>query len=225
MVFEIFKSGKGSGLDLIEEQLQDMLSYCQETFGLAVSALLREQPPEDLGKPLRKSDRRVNKGERAIRRELVVHASVHGAAMDIPILLTYMSIIKDVERVGDYSKNIWDLAASGFDPSEATDRSAIEAALTRTGELIDRTAEVFKERDGEGARTLLPILDDWQDEYDALVEAFITSEAPSREGVPRALLYRHLKRITAHLMNVMTAVVMPLDRLDYWDENKADREI
>ncbi len=51
----------------------------------------------------------------------------------------------------------------------------------------------------------------------------MVSDRPSNVGVPRALLARHFKRMTAHLMNVLTAVVMPVDRLDYWDEDKADR--
>src|SRR3990170_1548449 len=40
----------------------------------------------------------------------------------------------------------------------------------------------------------------------------------------RAVLYRYFKRITAHLMNILTSLVMPIDRLDYYDETKADRE-
>ena len=36
--------------------------------------------------------------------------------------------------------------------------------------------------------------------------------------MPRALFYRHLKRITAHLANLLTAVVVPVDKLDYIDE-------
>ena len=40
----------------------------------------------------------------------------------------------------------------------------------------------------------------------------------------RALLYRYLKRITAHLMNVISSLVMPVHRLDYYDEKKADRD-
>lgn len=32
-------------------------------------------------------------------------------------------------------------------------------------------------------------------------------------------------RITAHLMNVLTAVAMPFERLDYWDEDKIDRDM
>ena len=52
----------------------------------------------------------------------------------------------------------------------------------------------------------------------------LKSEEAAREAVPRALLCRYLKRITGHLMNVITSLVMPLERLDYYDEAKADRD-
>jgi hypothetical protein len=42
-------------------------------------------------------------------------------------------------------------------------------------------------------------------------------------GVARALAHRYLKRIVAHVMNILSAVVMPLDRLDYFDEDPEDR--
>ncbi len=65
--------------------------------------------------------------------------------------------------------------------------------------------------------------DEHLSEYDDLVMAQIDSEAPAREAVPLALLNRYFKRITAHSMNILTSLVMPIDRLDYYDEDKADR--
>ena len=62
------------------------------------------------------------------------------------------------------------------------------------------------------------------DEYDECVRTQLKSDAPAQEAVPRALLCRYLKRITGHLMNVITSLVMPLERLDYYDEKKSDRE-
>jgi hypothetical protein len=35
-----------------------------------------------------------------------------------------------------------------------------------------------------------------------------------------AVTYRYLKRVLAHSMNIITSVVMPLDRLDYYDEDE-----
>ncbi len=56
------------------------------------------------------------------------------------------------------------------------------------------------------------------DTFDELVNALVVSDRVARDAVPRALFYRHLKRIVAHLMNLLSAVVMPVDRLDYLDE-------
>ena len=56
-------------------------------------------------------------------------------------------------------------------------------------------------------------------EFDDLVTELVPSSSVANHAVPRALLYRFLKRITAHSLNVVTAVVMPVDRLDYFDED------
>jgi hypothetical protein len=40
-------------------------------------------------------------------------------------------------------------------------------------------------------------------------------------AAPRALFYRYIKRISAHLANVLSSVVMPVDRLDFYKKSKA----
>ncbi len=222
MVLDFFRSGSEGSLDKIEQQVQEMLSDNETTFGLATDAVFGRVDPEEIGKPLRKSDRQVNRGERSIRRELIVHAGVAGRA-DYPLMLVYMSIIKDIERVGDYSKNIWDLTVDGFTLTGSSDETMWIDRFERTQRLITETGEVFAERDIERAKAMLAQMDEWTDDFDDEISALIRVGSDSGPAVPRALLNRYLKRITAHLMNVMTAVVMPLDRLDYWDEDRADR--
>src|SRR5690625_3782393 len=92
-------------LDRIEETLQQMFTDSRHAFDLAMAALVDGATPRSVGPELRATDHQVNEGQREIRRELVVHASVHGA-IDTPAILIYMSIVKDVERVGDYAKNL-----------------------------------------------------------------------------------------------------------------------
>ena len=179
--------------------------------------------PEAVGKPLRKADRTVNKVERRIRRELVVHAGVRGAEADVPLLLTYMSIAKDIERVGDMAKDIWDLAAAGADLGTGPDRDEVLRHADAISRLIDETARVFTERDAERATELLRETDALKDRHEEAMLAQLRADGPSSRAVAYALLSRYFHRIAAHLMNVLTAVVMPLDRLDYWDEDKVDR--
>lgn len=223
MVFELFKGQSGSGLEGIEASMIEMLSTSQSVLRLAVSAFEQGTSAQEIGEQVRKTDRQVNKAERSIRRELVVHASVHSGA-DLPLVLVYMSIIKDIERIGDYAKNIWDVAAAIEKGVDKPDLSELTPLFARTLDLMAEIGEVYAARDVDRATEVLNRADNWLDDYDEAVENLMTSYVPSTVGVPKALLYRHLKRVTAHLMNVLTAVVMPFDRLDYWDEDKIDRE-
>ena len=189
---------------------------------MAVEAVAGRTEPDEVGKPLRKRDKAVNKVERSIRRELVVHAGVRGSQADIPLLLTYMSISKDIERIGDITKDMWELAARGTGMGSAGLETFSADAGIISAHLLE-SIRVFGERDGDAAVALLKELDDLRDrQHEAMLARF--DEVDVAAAVSGALLYRYLSRITAHLMNVLTAVVMPLDRLDYWDEDKADRD-
>ncbi|MBW3562499.1 MAG: hypothetical protein KY437_08385 [Actinobacteria bacterium] len=217
-----FRGGGESRLEEVEADLQQMLADDRHSFDIATSALIGGADVEVVGPDLRETDHRVNKLEREIRRKLVVHASVQ-EAVDIPAILVAMSIVKDVERIGDYAKNIFDIAAEGADFSRAEDRDELIAYRDRISRMITEAGDVYRNRNEELARELISEGDRLQDEFDDLVHALVTADGPASYAVPRALFHRHLKRIVAHLMNVMTAVVMPLDKLDYFDEDAQDR--
>ena len=55
-------------------------------------------------------DGEVNELERTIRRQVVTHLAVPGSDADLPYSLLLISLVKDVERLGDYAKNLAELA-------------------------------------------------------------------------------------------------------------------
>ena len=57
-----------------------------------------------------------------------------------------------------------------------------------------------------------------------LIDALLCDELTTREAVLLALVSRYLKRIALHLTNIASSVVMPLHRLDYYDEEGADHK-
>jgi phosphate uptake regulator len=222
MVMRFFRGAGEDRLDHIESTLLRMLQDDRHSFDAAASALIGGAAADVVGPDLHATDGRVNAAEREIRRELVVHATVQGST-DVPAILVYMSIVKDAERIGDYAKNIYDLAAEGVDFSDAPDRDSLIRTRDRVSDLIGEVAQTFGDRDTDRARELIAAGDEMLDEFDAAVTAFVTSDQPSSFGVPRALFHRHCKRIVAHLMNLLSSLVMPLDQLDYFDETREDR--
>jgi len=225
MVLEFFRGGADSQLEEIEGLIIQMLLDSRHTFDLAINALIGGTDPATVGSQIRKTDIGVNRALRQVRKELVVHASVRGAKADLPMLLTSMSIVKDAERIGDYAKNIWDLAAAGINLSDAPDLAQLMTIRDRTSAMISEAARVFRENDVDAAHRMIQDGDGIQDEYDSGVYELLTDagSVATSEGVARALLYRYLKRITAHVMNVLTSLVMPVHRLDFYDEKKSDR--
>ncbi|MCH7581058.1 MAG: hypothetical protein IIC72_00320 [Acidobacteria bacterium] len=218
-MFSIFRDS--DQLEAVEQQLVQMLANCENAFRLAIAAVFDEMDVIEAGQLLGAVDRELNKTERAIRRELLVHGTVRGAEVDQGLMLTYMSLAKDIERIGDYCKNIWNLAQMGVNLSGGSDHDELTKHCDRVAGLIETALEAFAEQDAEKVHELIPGIREDTHHYDVHVIEFVNSDLPGREAAPRALFYRYIKRISAHLSNVLSSVVMPVDRLDFYKKSKA----
>ena len=222
MLFKFLRGEGQNRLDSIEARVQTMLGHDRREFELAMAALLGEISAADVNQELRAMDQQVNRLEREIRRELVVHASVFGGIQS-PAVLVYMSVVKDIERIGDYAKNLLDLALDGADLSRAPDAEAWKSLAAELTGYIAAAGEAFRVRDAGQSRALRVRGDELLELFDEGVSALIRAADPGPQAVARALSHRYLKRVVAHLMNLLSAVIMPLDRLDYFDEDPEDR--
>jgi len=149
-----------------------------------------------------------------------VHGTIHGAAT-FPVLLTMMSLVKDAERVGDYAKNIFDLAAlrPDLDPADVEDLTALKDQVSN---LLIRAHGIFKQQQAATAQEFLRETDGLQNHCDARVEHCIKMSDRSR--VSEALAYRYFKRIASHVGNIVTSVVMPVDKLDYFPDKPMSQQ-
>ena len=129
-----------------------------------------------------------------------------------------MSVVKDVERIGDYAKNLYDLAKYGVDFEKATDHDELAGYRDAVGQLLADAAATFESGDTDHAKALVAKANRFLDDYDAHVKAAYQSDWSAEDAVARALYFRFLKRITAHVMNFLTSLVLPVDQLDYYDE-------
>jgi phosphate transport system protein len=222
MVLRFFRAQDNERLERIEGKIQQMLEHDRREFDLAMDALLGKSPAATVNDEVRATDRLVNELEREIRRELLVHASVFGG-IDTPAVLVYMSVVKDIERIGDYAKNIVDLALDGANFGELPDSNEWRQLQGDVSKFIMEAGAAFKTREPLASRRLLSQGDRLLDVCDEGVSALVRDSNAQPQPVARALAYRYLKRVVAHLMNVLSAVVMPLDRLDYFDEDPEDR--
>jgi Na+/phosphate symporter len=218
---EFFRGGPSNELEEIETWMVGMLRDGNDVFTTATDALFGGGKSKATKKEVRDTDKGINEAQQDVRRALMIHAAVNNA--DLPLILQYASIVKDAERVGDYSKNMYDLVKYGANFEGATDEDELDDYRDKVSRLILEAADVFEAKDAGGAQRLLGKADAFLGQYDSEVKSAYNSTAGTKDAVSRALYFRFLKRTTAHVMNVLTSLVQPLDRLDYYDEAKEDR--
>lgn len=206
---------EADGLNKIHREFVQMIEDGRHVFDAAANALLGGTDPSVIREDLYTTDQRINATERQIRREIVVHGSVHGAST-FPALLVMMSLVKDAERIGDYAKNLFELVVLEADLGDDAQRQPLIEMKDRVSHLLVRARNIYVEQDQKDARKFLTDVDALQTECDDGVEAFLKEDGVNRGA--QVLTYRYFKRVASHIGNVITSVVMPIDRLDYVDE-------
>jgi phosphate uptake regulator len=129
-------------------------------------------------------------------------------------------MVVDVERVGDYTKNILDLALNHPNTIRSEDYS--EALHHVEQEVISRfskTLEAIHTQDVEVARSMM---DSYKETLtgvsDDIVNGCISGKITlgnESKTVALALYARYLKRIGAHLKNITTVLVNPFEAVGY----------
>ncbi len=218
-LLSIFRSDKP--LAAMGANFAEMLRLTYDMTLQAGNIYFGEAEAPDERTKIYKRDVAVNKLERTIRRQVIAHLSLKGSAASLPYCLLLMSMVKDVERLGDYAKNLSEVREYHPDPLPDDEivgelkeiRSGVEAAFAVT-------AEVFAMADRERALTLIREGRDIAHRCDTLIERVARSDYSARNAVAVVMGTRFYKRIGAHVLNVLTSVVMPLHKLDYYDEDE-----
>ena len=213
--------------NLLTQALNDsntMLESTYEMFKASVTSL-RESDGGKMEIDIYEKDQVVNKYEQEVRRKVLKHLAITGGVNIIPgLILT--SIVIDIERIGDYTKNIMELALAhpkklAAGPLE-TDIIKIE---TNAARLFEGCVPALRVSDQKAAVRLMRESLWMIGKCDEHLEALTKTEVPtlnSPEAVSLALYVRYLKRITAHLRNILSGIVNPFERIGFRQKGEDD---
>jgi phosphate transport system protein len=169
-----------------------------------------------------RKDVEVNRLERRIRKKVLTHLAV-GSRADLPFGLVMMSVVKDVERLGDYAKNL--VEAVDLHPGPLPDHPLVQELgeiRAAVEGLAREAADVYGRSDRPRATELTREGRSVARRCEDLVAKVAASDFSPSAAVTVALASRYYKRIEKHLLNLLSSVIMPLHKLDYFDEDALD---
>ena len=197
----------------------DMLSYSHEMFTDSIDAL-RSGEKNKVIKSIKQRDEKINQYQRDIRKKVVTYYSISKDVRNIDSGLVLINMVVDIERVGDYTKNILDLAKHYpkklVSEKISEDLRVIEKAVI---ERFSNTLRAVQEMDESIAKELIK---SYRSDLGKLSDNLVASSISGNHAVGEehkassmVLYARYLKRIGAHLKNITSVVVNPFESIGY----------
>jgi len=200
------------------DESYDMMVLSNEIFTKAIKYLRKNERIETV-RALKKRDVEINLYQQNVRRKVVTHYAVSQNLEDLPNGLVLLNMVVDVERVGDYTKNILDLSLYYPDTIRSEDFSDDLADIEKeVASRFNKTIEAINSQDAEVAKSLMLSYKDVVSISDQIVKGCISgeiSQGNESKTASLALYARYLKRIAAHLKNISTILVNPFDAVGY----------
>ena len=195
------------------EETGQAIDQAGRMFSLAMEVLSGGDGSED---NVYEMDKTLNTAQINIRKKVLEHLTIN-PEQDVTASLVLITIIIDIERVGDLVKNIVELRQMTRDLMEIeTYAPDIRSIRQKLEQSIGVTREAFVEGNAELAGVVMEDYTWIGSRCDSTVQAVAGDEdLEVREAAALCLLFRYLKRISLHLRNVASGVVNPFHKVGY----------
>ena len=197
----------------------EMLVFSHDMFNDSINAL-RSGEKNKVIKSIKQRDEIINQYHREIRKKVVTYYSVSKDILNIDSGLVLLNMVVDIERVGDYSKNILDLAK--HHPKKLVSEKISDELRIIEKAVIERfknTVIAIETMDEDIAGKLIKSYrSDLGKISDNLVASSISGNfqiGEEHRASSMVLYARYLKRIGAHLKNITSVVVNPFESIGY----------
>ena len=216
-LWEILMS-KESLLDEAKEECLRMLDLGKEMFVIVLGAI-KDLTSHEVRGQVARMDKEVNREQREVRKKVFEHLAI-SRGRDLLEGLRITSIVVDLERIGDYTKNIGELVDMlpgqlVFERYE----ERFQEVLSLTLSLFDLTKNAVAESDEEQAREAMRVYDRVSKLCDGTIQDVIKGETlgdtVEKCHLGLVLMLRYMKRVGGHLKNISSATVNPFDSIGY----------
>ena len=218
MFKEFFKLWNNA--DLLTQAVNDS----HEMLKIAVSMLnlidadytkLKPQEFEELGDEVKKKDYLLNHYDKSIRKKIYEHLILSEKdGQELYTSLVLFTIVSDIERMGDYIKNMFEVRSTAEMKDEQLDKK-LNTMFRNIHALFVKTVEAYKASEESTAKEINDEYFKYKQEIDEIIDD-IMAKNDYNNPVGYALYFRFMKRIGAHLMHISTSISNPIDKIGYY---------
>jgi phosphate uptake regulator len=196
-----------------ESKIREMFKISREIFSASCLALLEGK---DVEFDLYARDREINELVVDVRKKIVEHLSIT-ACHNVGGELVFIKVVNDIERVGDYSKNLLDLANLLPEPLvEGCFYESLAALFPKVDAAFLKAESSLFDGVERDARDVISGHLEINKVCEETLESVIRHPSlRPYEAVAYVLTARYFKRVSSHLKNVASTAVNPFSHIGY----------
>ncbi|MBR8826921.1 MAG: phosphate signaling complex protein PhoU [Gomphosphaeria aponina SAG 52.96 = DSM 107014] len=188
----------------VEQDVLRMGSLVEESFRLSHQCLFDRNI--DAGKKITALDKQIDKYYHQIEIDCGTLITLQSpVAQELRMLTAFMQLVRDLERIGDYAKDLAEIAVKLFPYPPHPSMGEI-AAMSQHAQLMLATSLVaLTELDAKSGQAIKQLDDTVDDAYEQLYQAFAYQQNIRGVLEPILLLVlviRHLERMADHATNI-----------------------
>ena len=164
----------------------------------------------DAAKRLKKHDKQVDQLYRQIEVDCINLITLESpVTRDLRLVSALMQMIRDLERIGDYAKDIGEVSLRLFPYPTHQAMDQVQVMLDRCRSMVALSLMSLSEMDVEAGNEIKIKDDVVDDDYDRLYDIFVQSPVAGsvEPTVLLVLVIRYLERIADHATNIGRRVV------------------
>jgi len=196
----------------IAEDLDRMIRESAEIVRLAGDIYLRRTPDTPTADSLKQRDKAINKLQRELRKQAFGEAVGDPGNFSLPFCLSVMNVVKDVERIGDYAKDLAELAELSGSSIPGEPGSAV---IGRAEGFVEQLSPTMRADDQMQAVRLIDGGKQLRRELQALQRGLLSGSPSGPDTATTTLALQYYIRIVSHGLNVLSTLVTPLHHMDY----------
>ena len=200
----------------IADELNRMITESAELVRLAGDLCFQRSPEAPSAADIKQRDKSINKLQRRLRRVAFSDLLGDPRQFGLAFTLSVMNVVKDVERIGDYAKDLADLAdtAGPADPARVPIDELLP--LVRQVEMfLEALPPAMKDADQIKAVHLIDRGKDIRRDLAKIQRALLINQASAPHAASDVLTAQYYIRILSHALNVLSTLVTPLHRMDH----------
>lgn len=197
------------------EGVRDMIEITEEMFNFAAASFFSEVKEEH---DIYEMDKSVNVLEIDIRKKVYEHLSIN-PKQDITSSLVLATIVIDIERIGDYSKNIYELSLIHTPELDVRFCDEAKRLTHHANNLLSQVSVALIKGDVEKAEEAMEEKNWICKKCEGIIKEIVIDEAMGvKPAVVYSLFFRYIKRVSAHIGNIASSIVNPFYRIGFKSE-------